>query len=591
MNSHTKRIVAGSLALLLLNGCANSVPAPSVPQASTIAQASTVASIAPSAISSPAASAAPSASASASASAPTASTPAASTASNSGRVSSAGRIAYVGDQDGNQDIYVLTVDGASNARLTTDAAPDVNPSWSPDGTRIVFMSARDGDPEIYVMDTDGNNQQRLTTDAGIDTSPAWSPDGSQIAYVSDRDGNTDIWVMNADGSQPRKLTQHPERDFDPAWSPDGTRIAFTSYRDTPTDRPAANDLYVMQADGSQVTRLTNDFARNGGPVWSPDGARIAFDYFDGEGIVDGDIAGGDIYVINADGTSQQRLTADATGGRNPSWSADGTHISFASARNDVSTFDLWTMNADGTEATMLTTTPANENEPAYAPAPQAASIGAGAEANFNGVRFRYDSAVVGQATGRQVPPSDYYADKLPAHTEFTFNNPASNGDIPGWVRVFPVSDLAALGQEYASTMVALQPMPPFRATRILNVQEQPLNFANGSGKRSVVLYSQDLTALTNANLLYNYQGTTNDGKHFVSIGIPIDALGLPESMQAVLDNTFPGLTYDANNPDAFTAAVNVFNQDATQKLAALDPIAFTPSLTTLDDLVSSLQVQ
>lgn len=60
-------------------------------------------------------SAAPTASAAASAS-PGASAP------SSGGVSSAGRIAYVGDQDGNQDIYVLTIDEASNTRLTTDAA-------------------------------------------------------------------------------------------------------------------------------------------------------------------------------------------------------------------------------------------------------------------------------------------------------------------------------------------------------------------------------------------------------------------------------------------------------------------------------------
>ena len=285
-----------------------------------------------------------------------------------GRVSSAGRIAFTSDRDGNQNIYLLTVDGAAETQLTSDPSNEQSPAWSPDGREILFTSDRDGDFEIYVMQADGSQPQRLTTSAGSDTDPAWSPDGLLIAFVSERDGNPDIYVMNADGSNPRNMTKHPARDADPAWSPDSTQLVFSSYRDTSADTPAANDLYLVQADGSLlVTRLTNDLARNSGPAWIPSGALIAFEYFDGAGMVDGDIAGGDIYVMNRDGGSPRRLTEDATGGRSPSWSADGTRIAFASARNAQSTFDIYLMNADGSEPLQLTTAPSNESEPAYAP--------------------------------------------------------------------------------------------------------------------------------------------------------------------------------------------------------------------------------
>lgn len=348
--SISQHIAAGALALLLLNACGT--PTPSTDQPSAQPSASSAASAEPSPASSPAAT-------------PAAATPNA----GGGRVSSAGRILFSSDRDGNEEIYLLNVDGSGEFRLTTNDATDVNPAWSPDGTRIVFMSTRDGDPEIYVMNTDGGEQTRLTTSSSIDTNPVWSPDGKQIAFVSDRDGNPDIFVINADGSEPRNLTQNPERDFDPAWSPDGTRIVFASYRDAPADKSAANDLYSMNADGSEVTRLTDDLARNSAPAFSPDGTRIAFDYFDGGGIVDGDIAGGEIYLMNADGTNQQRLTSEETGGRHASWSADGARIAFASARNDKSTFEIFTIDPDGSDLVKLTDNPAGDFEPAYAPAP------------------------------------------------------------------------------------------------------------------------------------------------------------------------------------------------------------------------------
>ena len=112
----------------------------------------------------------------------------------------------------------------------------------------------------------------------------------------------------ADGSNLTRLTNNPGDDDEPVWSPDGQRIAFTS------DRDGINAIYVMNADGSNQTRLTAaQIERNDEPAWSPDGQYIVF-----ESRRDGNP---EIYVMNADGSNQTRLTNDPGADRRPDWTS------------------------------------------------------------------------------------------------------------------------------------------------------------------------------------------------------------------------------------------------------------------------------
>jgi hypothetical protein len=112
------------------------------------------------------------------------------------------------------------------------------------------------------------------------------------------------------------------------------KIAFVS------DRDGNKEIYVMDADGSNQTRLTDSPAEDSGPAWSPDGARIAF-------VTDRD-GNNEIYVMNADGSSQIRLTDTAESDASPDWSPDSTKLVF------VQGSELFVMNADGSGQRKIT---------------------------------------------------------------------------------------------------------------------------------------------------------------------------------------------------------------------------------------------
>ena len=119
----------------------------------------------------------------------------------------------------------------------------------------------------------------------------------------------------------------------------GGRIAFVS------DRDGNQEIYAMNANGSSQTRLTNDTATDNWPSWSPDGAKIAF-----YSVRDGD---SEIYVMNADGSSPTKLTLNTVGDWDPAWSPNGTQIVFSSHLDGIE--QIYVMNANGTGQTKLTT--------------------------------------------------------------------------------------------------------------------------------------------------------------------------------------------------------------------------------------------
>ena len=261
------------------------------------------------------------------------------------------RIAFVNDQTGHKELYVMDYDGDAPKRLTDDRSIDLLPRFSPDGRRLAFTSYKDGNPDLFMLDLEtgraiaasdeqglnvaggfspdgtkllmtlsrgkspnlylkdlaAGSVERLTFHFGADSTPTFSPDARQVAFVSDRSGNPQIYVLDLATKRARRLSNLNWCDS-PAWSPTGEWIAFSGR----ANRKDKMDVFLVDVTGAQVRQLTHGEGSNEDPTWSPDGRLLAFSSTRG--------GRSQIYVMDSDG-SAPRLAADVPGASTtPHWS-------------------------------------------------------------------------------------------------------------------------------------------------------------------------------------------------------------------------------------------------------------------------------
>ena len=134
---------------------------------------------------------------------------------------------------GESRIWVVDVGGGTPRRvMDTDA---VQPSWSPSGERLVYWRNVGGQRDIYTVAAAGGEPSPVTTDAAVDWSPVWSPDGRFIYFSSDRGVSMNLWRVAVDQSSgrvlgaPEPVTAGVQASAGlPRLSRDGSRLAFRS---------------------------------------------------------------------------------------------------------------------------------------------------------------------------------------------------------------------------------------------------------------------------------------------------------------------------------------------------------------------------
>ena len=199
-----------------------------------------------------------------------------------------GQIAFVSNETGTNQIYVINVDGTGRRQITDFPEGACQPDWSPDATRLVFISPCESNVDyhqgsaMFVINLDGSGLTPLPTMIGGDYFPKWSPDGTKIAFTSLRNSNRpQVYVLNLEDNTVEALSEKYSFDTQPSWSPDGEEIIFI------TERRGFHQIWVMNADGSDQKQFSHGLQayRYSRPSWSPDMKTVLFTQLVTEGAV------------------------------------------------------------------------------------------------------------------------------------------------------------------------------------------------------------------------------------------------------------------------------------------------------------------
>ena len=179
-------------------------------------------------------------------------------------------------------VYIIPSAGGTPKRITEPGrGPSYWHGWSPDGKTLAFVGERNGDFDIYAIPAAGGDETRLTTAKGLDDGPEYSPDGQYIYFNSERSGTMQIWRMHPDGSGQERVITDDANDWFPHISPDGKWMIFISYDKDVKGHPENKNvaLRLMSLADNKVTTVVKLFGGQGTinvPSWSPDSKQVAY---------------------------------------------------------------------------------------------------------------------------------------------------------------------------------------------------------------------------------------------------------------------------------------------------------------------------
>lgn len=192
----------------------------------------------------------------------------------------------------------------------------------------------------------------------------------------------------------------------------------------------------------------------------------------------------------------------------------------------------------------------------------------------------------------------YYVFIYPTHTEVSIQNyPLTKTQFPPQLWIYPVTRFSEQLPEIIPPLVSdlqriistgtwsdkkLPFLPAILETQSFFAHEKVISFNCGQGIRYITEYSEGPNPITNKNIIYTFQGLTDDGKYWVAVTLPISHPILPDEY-----STLP----EGYTQESLILYYTTYTQDLKGKLSAELPGSFSPALSILDILVKSITIK
>jgi hypothetical protein len=240
--------------------------------------------------------------------------------------------------------------------------------------------------------------------------------------------------------------------------------------------------------------------------------------------------------------------------------------------------------------------------------PASAIVAAGIRVSFENISFVIPSGLGTGVSAEVVPAVEEQDDSwfnVPAYKKFMLTGyPIERTILQPHIFIYPAEEFESvnptvgeflkqlrttLGKSGVPNNEDIPAVPMFRAAKVFGSQITRINTQNGAGVRMLTSYSQDFSPITNDELIYQFQGFTNDGKYYILVSLPIHASFLladekPETVLPADGIPFPDLS------KASEADVYAYDQAVADKMSETDPDSFQPALKQLDALIESMTV-
>jgi TolB protein len=268
------------------------------------------------------------------------------------------KVAYVSAEGTEQDrkfsLIVSDMDGENQFTIMESADPIMSPAWSPDSRQLAYVSFENGVSTIYVQTLRTGNRIKVSSRAGINGAPAFSPDGRKLVLtLGGLDGNLDIHVLDLRSRDLKRLTTNRAIDTEGTWAPDGSAIYFTS------DRSGGPQVYRVDIDGGSPQRVTFEGGYNARPRLSPDGSKLALVTLDRGN-----------YRVGVLDLEDQDLLILSTGNQDesPSFAPNSDSLIYATRQGRDGVLEM--VSADGLVRQRLGSGKGDIREPVWSPFPR-----------------------------------------------------------------------------------------------------------------------------------------------------------------------------------------------------------------------------